>query len=99
MCLTSDGRFLVTGDAAGLLYLWQITGEPTSKDQENGPSLPLKTFEIHKDRGQINNLVPLTRPLSLFGLTANLKRYEPGEMKSLQKILMTQEPSGFLHQA
>jgi len=29
--------------------------------------------------------------LSLFGLTANLKKYEPGEMKQLQKVLATEE--------
>jgi hypothetical protein len=32
MCLTLDGRFLITGDAAGLLYIWMVMGETTSKD-------------------------------------------------------------------
>jgi len=77
-------RYLVTGDAQGLLYVWDLN----SKEQE---VLPLKTFEIHKEKGQINNLVSLTRPLSLFGLTANMKSYEPGEMKSLQKVLASEE--------
>ena len=37
----------------------------------------LQTFELHKDKGAITNLVCLYRPLSLFGLTANMKAYEP----------------------
>lgn len=33
----------------------------------------------------MTNLVPLHRPLSLFGLTANMQGYEPGEIKALNK--------------
>ena len=42
-------------------------------------------FDIHRDHGAITNLVPLTRPLSLFGLTANMQAYEPGEIKAFQR--------------
>ena len=45
----------------------------------------LKTLEIHSNYGAITNLVPLTRPLSLFGLTANMQAYDPGELRSLQR--------------
>jgi hypothetical protein len=90
MCLSADGRFLITGDAAGLLYVWTISslgGGPsdtvTNKDQDNGPTLPLRTLELHGKKGVITNLVPTTRPLSLFGLTANLKSYEPGQIVPL----------------
>ena len=48
-------------------------------------------FELHRDHGAITNLVPLTRPLSLFGLTANMQAYEPGELKSLQRQQLAQE--------
>lgn len=46
-----------------------------------GSSL-LSTFELHKDRGAITNLVCVYRPLSLYGLTANMKAYEPTELKA-----------------
>ena len=42
-------------------------------------------LELHKDHGAVTNLVPLTRPLSLFGLTANMQGYEPGEIKAFQR--------------
>ena len=45
----------------------------------------LQTLDIHKEYGAITNLVPLTRPLSLYGLTANMQGYEPGEIKALQR--------------
>jgi len=79
MCLSKDGRFLVTGDAQGLIYVWSL------HDDSQSSSLPLQTFEVHKDKGAITNLVALNRPLSLFGLTANMQGYEPGEIKPLQK--------------
>lgn len=42
----------------------------------------LQTLELHKDKGAITNLKCIYRPLSLYGLTANMKAYEPIEMKS-----------------
>jgi hypothetical protein len=46
----------------------------------------MSTYELHKDKGHITNLVPLTRPLSLFGLTANMKSFEVPELHPLQKF-------------
>jgi WD40 repeat protein len=84
MVLSKDGRYLISGDAQGLMYIWNIqTEEMNMKDSENGPSLPLCTLELHKDKGAITNLVAITRPLSLFGLTSNMKNYNPGELKPL----------------
>jgi hypothetical protein len=54
--------------------------------------VPLQTFEVHKDKGAITNLVAIHRPLSLFGLTANMQGYEPGDLKPLQKQLSQDEP-------
>lgn len=45
----------------------------------------LQTFELLKDKGPITNLQCIFRPLSLYGLTANMKAYEPTEVKPLQK--------------
>ena len=45
----------------------------------------VQTSELHKDKGPITNLIPLQRPLSLFGLTANMQGYEPGDLKALYK--------------
>jgi WD40 repeat protein len=81
MCLSVDGRHLVTGDAQGLIYIWTLKEDTGSASQ----NLPLQTFEIHKDKGPITNLVAINRPLSLFGLTANMQGYEPGEIKPLHK--------------
>jgi hypothetical protein len=51
------------------------------------PTDQLHTFELHKDRGAITNLHCLYRPLSLYGLTANMKGYEPPqEVKPLMKV-------------
>ena len=41
---------------------------------------------MHKDKGQITNLLCIYRPLSLYGLTANMKGYEPTDVKPFQKI-------------
>ena len=75
MCLSTDGRSLISGDAVGQIYIWSFP--------EGTPSL--RTFDLHKDKGPVTNLVALTRPLSLFGLTANMQNYEPGDFKAFQK--------------
>lgn len=67
---------LITGDQLGCIYIWTLGPEPV-----------LKTFEIHKDKGAITNLIATGRPLSLFGLTANMLGYEPGELKPLSKTV------------
>lgn len=67
MTLSVDGSRLISGDSNGLIYVWLLTSE----------DLQLKTFELHKDKGSVTNLVALERPLSLFGLTANMAGYEP----------------------
>lgn len=67
MALSTDGSKLISGDISGLIYLWNL----------ESPDLTLKTYEIHKDKGAITNLVPIRRPLTLFGLTANNQGYDP----------------------
>uniref|UniRef100_A0A7S3II69 Uncharacterized protein n=1 Tax=Strombidium inclinatum TaxID=197538 RepID=A0A7S3II69_9SPIT len=77
MCLSICGNYLVSGDSTGLIYVWS-----TSEAKEN----PLiSTYELHKDKGSITNLVPMLRPLSMFGLTANMKMYETAQVKPLLK--------------
>ena len=46
----------------------------------------LYTYELHKDKGAITNLIPLNRPLSLFGLTADMKAFNVSEVQNLQKF-------------
>ena len=41
---------------------------------------------MHKDKGPITNLLCIYRPLSLYGLTANMKGYEPCEIKPFNKV-------------
>lgn len=79
MTLTVDNMQLVSGDSAGSIYIWNLNvdGDNSNGGQQN----LLQMFELHRDHGAITNLVPLTRPLSLFGLTANMQAYEPGELK------------------
>ena len=93
LCLSVDGQYLITGDKQGLIYVWNAHSASIQTNQidpkENGL---VSTFEIHKDKGQINNLIPIRRPLSLFGLTANMKAYEVNEVKPLQKNLAAAKP-------
>jgi hypothetical protein len=46
----------------------------------------LYTYELHKDKGAITNLIPLNRPLSLFGLTADMKAFNVSDLHNLQKF-------------
>ena len=62
----------------GLIYIWSTNvpsgTTPGNVDpKENGL---VTTYELHKDQGQVSNLVPMMRPLSLFGLTANMRSFE-----------------------
>ena len=86
MTLSVDNMQLVTGDSGGTIYIWnlQVDGDNSSGSQPHGSNL-LQTLDLHKDHGAITNLVALTRPLSLFGLTANMQSYEPGEIRALQR--------------
>lgn len=80
MTLTLDNSYLVSGDANGLVYIWNLN----QVDQQTQiPSV--KLFELHKGQGAITNLVAIKRPVSLFGLKANLKSYAPGEVQQFQK--------------
>jgi hypothetical protein len=45
----------------------------------------MKTLDLHKDKGGITNIVAIQRPLSLYGLTANMSGYEPNQIKQLQR--------------
>ena len=76
----------MTGDSGGSIYIWnlQVEGDNSSGAADRHSNL-LQTFDLHKDHGAITNLVPLMRPLSLFGLTANMQSYEPGEIRALQR--------------
>ena len=85
MTLTEDNRQLVTGDTAGMIYVWNLAVEGDNSTGDTKKNQLLQTLDIHVDYGAITNLVALTRPLSLFGLTANLQSYEPGELKPLQR--------------
>ena len=71
MTLSVDGKQLVTGDSGGTIYIWNLSVEGDNSTGMYQPSL-LKTLEIHSEYGAITNLEALTRPLSLFGLTANM---------------------------
>ena len=95
MCLTFDGQYLISGDNQGLIYVWNISTDYTQSSStltspragSNPPKTNeiqtlLSTFEFHKDKGAITNLLCIYRPLSLFGLTANMKAYEPMEVKA-----------------
>ena len=86
MTLTVDNRQLVSGDSAGTIYVWNLVveGDNSTGDIGRGSQL-LQTLDIHAEYGAITNLVALTRPLSLFGLTANMQAYEPGELRPLQR--------------
>lgn len=113
VCLSNDGRHLVSGDINGTIYVWNTkeggdsTGSghnPNSTPElkvtdgtnpvavEAGTNTPtinselLYTYDLHKDKGAITNLIPLNRPLSLFGLTADMKAFNVSNVSPLQKF-------------
>lgn len=91
MCLSKEGQLLITGDSEGLIYVWHVREATAQQNAASAISAPrLQTFEIHKDKGPITNLVAFHRPLSLFGLTSNMQGYEPGEFKSLKRTGLAQ---------
>ena len=87
MTLTDD--FLVSGDIAGLLYTWTLAIEnsgPQSPVSSEGKSASLvNTMELHANKGAVTNLVAIQRPLSLFGLTANMAEYHVPQVQPLEK--------------
>ena len=58
MALTKNERYLVVGNTDGVLYIWDLF-----EDDE------FKTLERHKDFGGITNIVPITKPIWMFGLS------------------------------
>lgn len=80
LCLSVDGTHLISGDQTGVIYIWSTQAMQT---EESGL---ISTYDLHKDKGAITNLVSLYRPLSLFGLTANMKAFEAVEIMPLQKF-------------
>lgn len=83
LCLSVDGQHLVSGDQSGLIYLWSIKQLHEHDDAQSGL---ISTYELHKDKGMITNLIPIHRPLSLFGLTANMNSFEVPTIYPLQKF-------------
>lgn len=108
LCLSNDGRHLVSGDISGIIYIWntkdgaesnanstpelKVMDGTATVSAEAGTNTPtinselLYTYELHKDKGAITNLIPLNRPLSLFGLTADMKAFNISDLHNLQKF-------------
>ena len=59
--------------------------KPVSEHREIYDIGLLTTFELHMNKGAITNIISIHRPLSLYGLTANMKGYEPNDLKTFQK--------------
>lgn len=78
---------MICGDVAGLIYVWSTAdaAEPSSPASDNKSCL-VSTLELHSNKGAITNLVAINRPLSLFGLTANMAEYTVPQVKPLAKI-------------
>ena len=93
MCLSVNGDHLITGDCEGVIYIWHLKDGNQGQGVQSQQAPRLTTFEIHKDKGSINNLVAINRPLSLFGLTANMQGYEPGEFKPLNRQIQSMSGS------
>ena len=85
MTLTADNNQLITGDTFGTIYVWNLRADGDNSGGGQTQPKIMQTLDIHREYGAITNLVPLTRPLSLFGLTANMQAYEPGDIRVLQR--------------
>ena len=89
MCISHCGQYLVSGDVQGLIYIWStadsgLPSSPSSADGNQSSNL-LTTYELHMGRGAITNLQAIQRPLSLFGLTANMSEYTVPQLNALEK--------------
>ncbi len=65
IAMSSDSSFLATGDTAGLIIVWN-----TNIDK-------LKESRIHKSA--ISNILPCIRPIQLYGLSSNHKKFQLAE--------------------
>lgn len=81
LCLSVDGTHLISGDQQGLIYIWST--QQLNQSEDTGL---VNTYELHKDKGPVTNLVAIHRPLTLFGLTANMKSFEVTDLFPLQKF-------------
>lgn len=62
MALTKNEKYLVVGTTDGILYIWNVEEEEE-----------FLTLEVHKDKGEITNIVPISKPLCMFGLNCKLQ--------------------------
>lgn len=62
MTLSKNEKILIVGTSDGVIYFWDL-----SKQDE------FTTIEIHKDKGMITNLLPISKPFSMFGLNSKMK--------------------------
>lgn len=85
---------MISGDVSGVIYIWTLVSGVNETGGENGmiPQATLKTFELHKDKGAITNLVAIQRPLNLFGLTANMNGYDVTDIKPLSRVITNNLP-------
>lgn len=60
-----------------------MPSSPTAAESLN--SNLLTTYELHMGGGAITNLQAIQRPLSLFGLTANMNEYVVPPINALEK--------------
>ena len=70
--MTSDNKYLITGSVDGEIYVWDSATHKT-----------IKSFHIHK--AAITNIVPITRPINLYGLNANMENVEKVEVPHFQR--------------
>jgi hypothetical protein len=62
LALTKNEKYLVVGTTDGVLYIWDLDVEDK-----------FVTLETHKDKGEISNIIPITKPLCMFGLNCKLQ--------------------------
>lgn len=62
LSLTKNEKYLVVGTIDGVLYIWDL-------EQED----KFVTLETHKDKGEISNIIAITKPLWMFGLNCKLQ--------------------------
>lgn len=62
MTLSKNETRLIVGSSDGVLYIWSL-----EKEDE------MKPLEIHKDKGAISNIIPIMKPVCLFGLKTKIR--------------------------
>ena len=72
MALTKSENRLIVGTSDGILFIYSNLSKSDLFNNLDGEE-DMKPLEIHKDKGWITNIVPIMKPIWLFGLKTKIR--------------------------